>query len=82
MSTPAAIEWYCACCGHLRTARRCGCQGAAGDTPAALAPVETEAARLLRMARVHREAAEIHPASAEANVADAERLERMAGSVA
>ncbi len=79
MTTPAAVEWYCAECGNLRTARRCGCQGAAADTPAFLAPVETEAARLLRLARIHRAAAERHPASAAANLADAERLEAMVG---
>jgi len=40
--------------------------------------VDSEAARLLRMAEAHREAAKLNSASAEDNLRDAERLERLA----
>lgn len=62
-----ANEFYCASCGRRRLTHRCGCIGTRAD-----------AERLLRMAQVHREAAAVYPAHALANLADAERLERLA----
>lgn len=77
-----AVQFFCTACGRERLASRCGCQGTAGDTTAPMPAVSPEAGRLLRMARAHREAAALHPASAAANLADAERLEAMAGGAA
>lgn len=62
--------WYCAECGRKRLARRCGCQGTAAD------------AGLLARAQALRSAAEKHPASAPANLADAVRLELLAADAA
>ena len=62
-----SIVYICTACGRRRSAHRCGCSGTVDD-----------AARLLKMAKVHRAAAEIHPVSADANLRDAERLERLA----
>lgn len=75
--------WICTACGREVLASRCGCQGTVADSATATAPVVSpEATRLLRMARVHREAAALHPATAAANIADAERLEALAGGAA
>ena len=78
-------EFFCAECGRARLARRCGCQGAKYDgsprtIPNILIPpgVRTESVQLLTRAAMLRDAAKINPSSAEANIADAERLERMA----
>ncbi len=80
VSVEPGVEYRCLDCGRLRLTRRCGCLGTAADeaATASLAPVETEAARLLRLARIHREAAVIHQPSAAANLADAARLEMLA----
>jgi hypothetical protein len=59
--------YYCTECGRQRTARRCGCWGTHRDV-----------VRWLEQAHTLRLAAEIHPPSAEANLADAARLERLA----
>lgn len=67
MTAPAGT-YYCSECGRQRMSpRRCGCWGTTQDV-----------VRLLEMAQIHRTAAKMHQPSAAANIADAERLERLA----